>query len=105
MDAPALRGFYAILDVKDALLAEPILVAARAEELLAAGPCCLQLRAKRLGAAQVRDVARAVLPLCRAARVPFCMNDRLDLALVVGADAVHVGQEDLPLADVRALRE
>jgi thiamine-phosphate pyrophosphorylase len=44
-----------------------------------------------------------VLPLCRAAGVPFCVNDRLDVALSVGADFVHVGQDDLPLSEVRRL--
>jgi thiamine-phosphate pyrophosphorylase len=103
MSARALRGFYAILDVKEERGADARGVRARAEELLAARPCCLQLRCKRLGAAEVRDLALALLPLCRAAGVPFCMNDRLDLALVVGADALHLGQEDLPLGDARAV--
>ncbi len=40
---------------------------------------------------------------CRAAGVPFCVNDRLDVALAVGADVVHLGQDDLPLADARRI--
>jgi thiamine-phosphate pyrophosphorylase len=76
---------------------------ARALELLGAGPCCLQLRAKHLGAAALREAAGRVLALCRAAGVPFCVNDRLDVALAVGADFVHVGQDDLPVEEVRRL--
>jgi thiamine-phosphate pyrophosphorylase len=117
MSAIALRGYYAILDVRDdgrPGVGAPGLdardpqttsaVLARAEELLAAAPCCLQLRAKRLGGGALLALARALGPLCRRAGVPFCVNDRLDVALAAGpglVDLVHVGQDDLSLADVR----
>ena len=107
MSAIALRGYYAILDVREdgrTLEGDPGIgrgLLARAEELLAAAPCCLQLRAKRLGGGAMLDLARQLLPLARAAGVPFCVNDRLDVALAAGADAVHLGQEDLSLADGR----
>jgi thiamine-phosphate pyrophosphorylase len=42
-----------------------------------------------------------ILVACRDARVPLCMNDRLDVAWVVEADAVHLGQDDLSPADAR----
>src|SRR5688572_19538820 len=103
MPARALTGYYAILDIADSTLSAEIRLEERARELLAAGPCCLQLRAKRLGAAALREAAGRVLPLCRAAGVPFCVNDRVDVALLVGADFVHVGQDDLPLPEVRQL--
>jgi thiamine-phosphate pyrophosphorylase len=113
MGAIALRGYYAILDVRDLAGgriddAVSMGLLARAEELLAAGPCCLQLRAKRLGGADFLALARALAPLCRRAAVPFCVNDRLDVALAAGAQAVdmlHVGQEDLALGDVRRVLE
>jgi thiamine-phosphate pyrophosphorylase len=108
------RGYYAILDlvVLDparppdgaaqlrGLLAE---VERRAEPLLAARPCCLQLRAKSLGAAAMRDAGLWLKDRCRAAAVPFCVNDRLDVALAVGADVAHLGQDDLPLEDARRI--
>src|SRR3954465_14836081 len=97
-----LRGFYAILDIADGD-EDAASAVARAEELLSARPCVLQLRAKRSGAAYVRDLGRLLVPLCRAAGVPFCMNDRVDLALLVDADIIHVGQEDLDIAQVRQL--
>jgi thiamine-phosphate pyrophosphorylase len=103
MPAVALTGYYAILDIPDMTLSAGASVVERARELLAARPCCLQLRAKRLGAAALREAAALVLPLCREAGVPFCVNDRVDVALAVGADFVHVGQEDLPLEEVRRL--
>jgi thiamine-phosphate pyrophosphorylase len=101
--ARALRGFYAILDVKGHVLPDPAALEARARALLAGAPCMLQLRAKGLGGGDLCVASRALLPSCRAAGVPFCVNDRLDVALAVGADAVHVGQDDLPLADVLRL--
>jgi thiamine-phosphate pyrophosphorylase len=96
----ALQGYYAILDVATPVL-DPEEVVARARQLLAAGPCCLQLRGKRLTAAALRDAAGRVAALCREASVLFCVNDRVDVALAAGADLVHVGQDDLPLADAR----
>src|SRR5262245_29996298 len=103
MPAVPLRGYYAILNLDGDAAFEPGALVRRAQELLAAGPCCLQLRAKRLSAAALRDAAAVLLPACRAAGVPFCVNDRVDVALSAGADFVHVGQDDLPLDVVKHL--
>jgi thiamine-phosphate pyrophosphorylase len=99
-----MRGYYAILDASPELCADGAALEARAGALLAAAPCCLQLRAKDVGARALEAAARRLLPLCRAAGVPFCVNDRLDVALAVGADVVHLGQDDLPLADAQRVR-
>ena len=72
--------------------------------LLTAEPCCLQLRAKSATARALEAAGRRLLSLCRAAGVPFSVNDRLDVALAIGADVVHLGQDDLPLADARRVR-
>jgi thiamine-phosphate pyrophosphorylase len=98
-----LRGYYAIVDVTPGDAGDAVGLVRRAEALLAAQPCCLQLRAKGSDAAALRDAARVLISVCRAAEVPFCLNDRLDVALVVGADIVHLGQDDLPLAEARAV--
>jgi thiamine-phosphate pyrophosphorylase len=100
----SLRGFYAIVDATAALLADGEALEHRTRQLLDARPCCLQLRAKETGARAFAAAARRMLPLCRAAGVPFCVNDRLDVALAVGADVVHLGQDDLPLPDALAVR-
>jgi thiamine-phosphate pyrophosphorylase len=100
-----MRGYYAILDATAELLTDDGgALEARANKLLAAAPACLQLRAKSASARAIEVGARRLLPLCRAARVPFCVNDRLDVALAVGADVVHLGQDDLPLADAQRVR-
>jgi thiamine-phosphate pyrophosphorylase len=73
--------------------------------LLAAQPCCLQLRAKQLPTRAFCGLAQEVRRLCAGARISFCINDRLDLAIAVGADVVHLGQNDLPLSDALCVRD
>jgi thiamine-phosphate pyrophosphorylase len=102
--AAFLRGYYAIVDARPETLGDLVALAAHAERLLAAEPCCLQLRAKGAEAASMYAAALRLRDLCRAARVPFCVNDRLDVALAAGADVVHLGQDDLPLADALRVR-
>lgn len=65
-----------------------------AEEALAAGITCLQLRDKRGTMTEVERVAAALRSKLRRANVPLIVNDRLDVALGVEADGVHVGQTD-----------
>jgi thiamine-phosphate pyrophosphorylase len=96
-----LSGFYAIVGW-DGVVDKPVAHAvALAEQLLAGGACALQVRLKKAPLHLVIDVARAVGELARAASVPLVVNDRLDVALAVGADAVHLGQDDLPIAAAR----
>ena len=56
----------------------------------------VQLRDKELEARPLLARARVALRVCRGLGVPFILNDRPDLALEVGADGVHVGQDDAP---------
>lgn len=56
----------------------------------------VQLRDKVLEARPLLARARIAAEVCREAGVPFLLNDRPDLALEVGADGVHVGQDDAP---------
>jgi thiamine-phosphate pyrophosphorylase len=98
------RGFYAMLDATPDILADHTALATRAGQLLAAAPTYLQLRAKGGTARAMHAAAQRLLAMCREAGVPFCVNDRLDVALAAGADAVHLGQDDLPLADARRVR-
>jgi thiamine-phosphate pyrophosphorylase len=97
----ALHGYYAILDVHPGRASDLEGARSRALRLITADPCWLQVRAKGASAAELLALGRAVLPLARAAGIPLCINDRLDVALVLGADAVHLGQDDLPLAEAR----
>ena len=63
----------------------------------------VQLRDKHLEARSLLARAAVAAGVCREAGVPFILNDRPDLALEVGADGVHVGQEDAPPALARRL--
>lgn len=72
-------------------------------ELARGGARILQLRAKDVPDARFLALAREALAAARAAGALLLVNDRPDIARIVGADGVHVGQEDLSPADVRAL--
>lgn len=72
-------------------------------ELAAAGVGAIQLREKEMEAGDLMRAAAPVLDRCRDASVPFILNDRPDVALALGADGVHVGQNDLPVPDVRRI--
>ena len=98
-----IQGYYAILDVKGSSL--DLAAACRhASELLAAEPCCLQLRAKQLSLAALCELGHALRPMCTVSGVPLCVNDRLDVALAIAADIIHLGQYDLPLAEALRIR-
>ena len=71
------------------------------QALLNGGAHLLQLRAKGRDLATIQRVAEKLLPLCRAAGVSFILNDHPDLAFQIGADGVHLGQDDGSLAEAR----
>ena len=72
-----------------------------AEEAIAGGADCLQLREKTLEGGEFLARAKVLADVCRRAGVLFVVNDRPDVAVLCGADGVHVGQGDLPAAEVR----
>ena len=65
------------------------------EACMRGGVDLVQLREKNLDARPLVARAGAALRACRAHGVPFIVNDRPDIALEVGADGVHVGQDDV----------
>lgn len=65
-----------------------------ARQLCAGGSDIIQLRAKNASPEEIRRLAEAVLPVTRAAGVPLILNDHLDLALELGTEGCHLGQED-----------
>lgn len=92
-------ALYAILD--PSFISTPLIPFA--ENLAGAGVQLMQLRDKRATPARVfeqsRDLAAALLPKA----VTFIVNDRPDIAAIVGASGVHVGQDDLPPDDARRI--
>lgn len=70
---------------------------------LRGGAPAIQLRMKDAPAREMAELARALLAQTRAAGALLFVNDRVDVALAVGADGAHVGQDDLPAAATRAI--
>ena len=75
---------------------------AQAEAACAGGAQVVQLRAKRATDSQALAWARAIRAVTTRHGAAFVMNDRFDLALLAEADAVHLGQDDLPPARLPA---
>ena len=71
-------------------------------ESLEGGVTMLQLREKTLEEPAFLAEAKELQALCREYRVPFIVNDNVDIALEMDADGVHVGQSDMEALDVRA---
>ncbi|UCD47534.1 MAG: thiamine phosphate synthase [Deltaproteobacteria bacterium] len=67
------------------------------------GADVVQLRDKTASSGRLYQVALSLRKLTREANVSFIVNDRLDVALAVDADGVHVGQQDLPASAVRRI--
>jgi len=67
------------------------------------GEVAVQLREKDLGGRALRELAGELRQVTRAAGAGLFVNDRIDVALAVGADGVHLGGTALPAADVRAI--
>jgi thiamine-phosphate pyrophosphorylase len=87
-------GFYAVLDRDDEQLARA---------LLGGGANTLQVRIKPGAAQAIVKAARMARRVCDEFGAKLVMNDRIDIALAVGADAVHLGQTDLPIEVARGL--
>lgn len=96
-----LRGFYAVLDRDDEALARSLVIDG--------GARALQVRLKQRGsmapadASDIVRVGRMARRVCDEAHAMLVVNDRVDIALAVRADGVHLGQTDLPIADARRI--
>ena len=72
------------------------------KESLDGGATFIQLREKTLDEETFLQEAKELQKLCREYKVPFVINDNVDIALAMDADGVHVGQSDMEAGDVRA---
>lgn len=72
------------------------------EKALKGGATMIQLREKSLDQKAFLQEARELKELCRRYRVPFLINDNVEIAALIRADGVHVGQSDMETGDVRA---
>lgn len=91
---------YVIVDAAACGAREPAWVA---EQAIRGGADVIQLRHKAASAATLLRQARELLTVTRPAGIPLIINDRADVAAAAGADGVHVGQDDLPVAEARKI--
>ncbi|MBW7572134.1 thiamine phosphate synthase [Caproiciproducens faecalis] len=73
------------------------------EQAILGGCTLIQLREKDISSREFYETALAVKKVTEHYHVPLIINDRLDIALAVGADGVHVGQSDLPCTVLRRI--
>lgn len=72
-------------------------------EALDGGVTLVQYRAKTASSAEMYNEALQLKALCDSFKVPLIINDRLDIAMAVGAAGVHLGQDDLPCVAARKI--
>lgn len=102
MDPAELRRRLRLIVITDRELARPRSVVEVVASALGAGAPAIQLRAKADTSRELYEAGRELLPLTREAGALLFVNDRLDVALALGADGVHVGPEDVPVGPIRA---
>lgn len=91
---------YAVTDrtwVKDTTLMDQV------KEALEGGITFLQLREKHLSKEEFIKEAREMKELSKKYKVPFVINDNIEVALAVDADGVHIGQDDMSVEEARKL--
>lgn len=91
-----------LIVITDAALAHPRSVEEVVAAALAAGAPAVQLRAKSATARELLDLGGRLRQLTRDAGALLFVNDRVDVALALGADGAHLGPDDLPVAALRA---
>jgi thiamine-phosphate pyrophosphorylase len=97
---PAALSLYL---VTDRAFGRGAALVAKVEAAIAGGVTMVQYRDKQADTRELYDTARAILAVTRAAGIPLVINDRLDIALAIDAEGLHLGAHDLPLAEARLL--
>ena len=98
--AGRLKGLYLVLDAMALKGRDEMEVAAAA---IRGGAKTIQLRDKQRSKSELLTMARRLRDLCGEKGALFIVNDHLDIALAVSADGLHLGQDDLPLAEARRI--
>jgi thiamine-phosphate pyrophosphorylase len=98
--ASALRGLYAITDPT---LTPPDLIISKVEQAVLGGAQVVQYRDNTANKIARQQQATALLELCRDYYVPVVINNDVMLADAVGAQGVHLGLDDMPISEARAI--
>jgi thiamine-phosphate pyrophosphorylase len=89
--------------IPDRVIGAPLSLEEQARFAVEGGATAIQLRDKEMDGGELLRTAKILSVLCRERGVLFIVNDRLDVALLSGADGVHLGQSDLPVGEARRL--
>ncbi len=89
--------------VLDPVLCEPIGMVETARLAVASGATLVQLRDKKAATRDMIETGRALKAALAGSGVPLIVNDDVEAAIAIGVDGVHVGQSDMPVAEVRRL--
>ena len=73
------------------------------ERAILGGVTCVQLREKQASSLEFYEEAKRVLQITKTYGVPLIINDRVDIALAIDADGVHLGKNDMSIAEARAI--
>lgn len=103
MNAMKLLADCRLYGILDTGYVAPARMETMTRALIAGGIDLLQLRAKGETTGVILSMARGIAPLCRAAGIPFILNDHPELVEEAGADGAHVGQDDLSVSEARSL--
>ena len=95
-----MKGVYLVTDEK-ACLGRPL--EKIVEAAVKGGISCLQLREKKADTRSFLKTALRLKEICQEAKIPFLINDRIDIALACQADGVHLGQSDMPVQTARKI--
>lgn len=73
------------------------------EAAIAGGATIVQLREKKKSSSEMIGIGREIHKLTQAASIPLIVNDRLEVALAIGAEGLHIGQQDIPPSEARKI--
>jgi thiamine-phosphate pyrophosphorylase len=91
-------SFYLIVDDG---LCEPKDMPLLVSNLLSCGVTCVQLRMKQTSVSTIASIGKSLLALLKPKKIPFIMNDHVEIAADIQADGVHLGQQDWAYAKAR----
>lgn len=93
---------YSLYLIADADLCGADNLVAKVDELLDSGITCVQLRMKHTDKAQMISVGKTLLTILKPKKIPLIINDDIEVASLINADGLHIGQADTPYAKARA---
>lgn len=94
---------YTLYLVTDRSLMSSATLSEAVEQAVLGGCTMVQLREKRISSLDFFNLAKEIKNITRKYNVPLIINDRIDIAMSVGADGIHIGQSDIPARAARRI--